>query len=75
MARVAKSSHTPNLFTLFSLHFHIAKKPFNSLMGSTAWECDSSVKSLTDAYTKLGLTLKQGNELTVEVTNYECILC
>jgi len=141
MARAAKSSHTPNLFTLFSLHFHIppstrvdmgAKKPsnqtpqrsqsnaapspyrsgqsntipnspaiwidlasrgpryphpnedsplvkeaFNSLVGSntTAWECDSYVKSLTDAYTKLGLTLEEGNKLTVEVTNCECILC
>jgi hypothetical protein len=34
---------------------------------NSVWTCDANVKSLTDAYNKIGLNMQQGNELTFEV--------
>jgi hypothetical protein len=34
---------------------------------TAVWTCDAKVKSLTDVYSKMGLNLQEGNDLTFEV--------
>jgi hypothetical protein len=42
----------------------------SSIPQNATWICDANVKSLTDAYSKLGLNMQQGNDLTFEVPTY-----